>query len=67
MTKYNWTEQQEQLLITWAEKSSGYSWLHSKSINYYRYKNLWISMPAAVISYIAGSTSLIVSDNNDKF
>ena len=67
MTKYNWTEQQEQLLITWAEKSSGYSWLHSKSINYYRYKNLWISMPAAVISYIAGSTSLIVSDNNDKY
>ena len=44
MTKYKWNEQQEQLLITWAEKSSGYSWLHSKSMNYYRYKNLYISV-----------------------
>lgn len=26
-----WTDQQEQLLITWAEKASGYSWLHQKA------------------------------------
>lgn len=64
MTKYNWTEQQEQLLITWAEKSSGYSWLHSKSMNYYRYKNLYISVPAAILSYVAGSASLIFSNDN---
>jgi len=64
MTKYNWTEQQEQLLITWAEKSSGYSWLHSKSMNYYRYKNLYISVPAAILSYLAGSSALIFSNDN---
>ena len=63
MTKYNWTEQQEQLLITWAEKSSGYSWLHSKSMNYYRHKNLYISVPAAILSYVAGSASLIFSNS----
>lgn len=69
MTKYNWTEQQEQLLITWAEKSSGYSWLHSKSMNYYRHKNLYISVPAAILSYVAGSASLIFSNNtsNDDY
>ena len=69
MTKYNWTEQQEQLLITWAEKSSGYSWLHSKSINYYRHKNLYISVPTAVLSYVAGTLSLIFSNSttNDDY
>ena len=68
MTKYKWTEQQEQLLITWAEKSSGYSWLHSKSVNYYRHKNLYISIPAAILSYVAGSASLIFSnDANDNY
>ena len=64
MTKSNWTEQQEQLLITWAEKSSGYSWLHSKSINHYRYKNMYISIPAAILSYLAGSSSLIFSNES---
>ena len=63
MIKYNWTDQQEQLLISWAEKSSGYSWLHSKSMNHYRYKNMYISIPAAVLSYLAGSSSLIFSNN----
>ena len=69
MTKYKWNEQQEQLLITWAEKSSGYSWLHSKSMNYYRYKNLYISVPAAILSYVAGSASLIFSnsDSDDNY
>ena len=28
----NWTTQQEQLLITWAEKASGYAWLHNRSV-----------------------------------
>lgn len=65
MNKYNWTQQEEQLLITWAEKSSGYSWLHTKSINHYRYKNLYISIPAAILSYIAGSTTLIIHNNNN--
>ena len=62
MSNYEWTDQQEQLLITWAEKSSGYAWLHSKSINHYKYKNLYISIPAAILSYVAGSTSLIISE-----
>lgn len=66
MTKYKWNEQQEQLLITWAEKSSGYSWLHSKSMNYYRHKNLYISIPAAILSYVAGTVSLIFSNNNEN-
>ena len=31
MPKNYWTDELEQLLITWAEKASGYAWLHQKS------------------------------------
>ena len=55
----NWTSQQEQLLVTWAEKASGYAWLHARSINYYKHRNLYISVPASIFGYIAGATTLL--------
>ena len=43
MPKKNWTDELEQLLITWAEKASGYAWLHQKSAISFKKKNLCIS------------------------
>ena len=60
-----WTLEQEQLLITWAEKASGYAWLHSRSVNYFKHRNLYISIPASIFGYIAGATTLL-SDNVDS-
>jgi len=54
-----WTSQQEQLLVTWAEKASGYAWLHTRSINYFKHRNLYISIPASIFGYIAGATTLL--------
>jgi hypothetical protein len=64
----NWTEEQEQLLITWAEKASGYAWLHSHSVNLFRHRNLAIAIPASLFGYIAGSVSLLghASENTWK-
>jgi hypothetical protein len=62
--KLEWTPQQEQLLINWAEKASGYTWLHSKSINLYKRRNIYISIPASIFGYIAGAATLL---SNDKF
>jgi hypothetical protein len=55
-----WTEKQEQLLITWAEKASGYAWLHNHSIAYFRWKNRCISIPASVFGYGAGASALLI-------
>ena len=52
-----WTHQQEQLLVTWAEKASGSAWLHSKSISHYRHRSYWLAVPACVFGYAAGMTS----------
>lgn len=64
----NWTEEQEQLLITWAEKASGYAWLHTHSVNLYRHRNLAIAIPGSLFGYIAGSVTLLghETDNNWK-
>ena len=60
-----WTSQQEKLLITWAEKASGYAWLHSRSVHYFKHRNLYISIPASIFGYIAGATALLTDNLND--
>ena len=57
--KKKWTDPQEQLLITWAEKASGYAWLHNKSIGYFKRHNLMIAVPSALCGYIAGMGTLL--------
>ena len=59
-----WTFQQEQLLITWAEKASGYAWLHTHSVNYFKHRNLYISIPASLFGYLAGALTLLSEDEN---
>ena len=54
-----WNSQQEQLLVIWSEKASGYAWLHSRSVNYFKHRNLYISIPASIFGYIAGATTLL--------
>lgn len=56
----DWTREQEQLLVNWAEKSSGYHWLHTRSVNYYKKKNKYISLPASIFAYLAGGSSFLM-------
>ena len=56
-----WTKQQEQLLVQWGEKASGYAWLHTRCVNYFRHRNLYISIPASIFGYIAGATTLLTT------
>ena len=67
MNNNNWTDEQEQLLVTWAEKSSGYAWLHSHSVNLYRYRNLAIAIPGSLFGYIAGSVTLLGHETDNTW
>ena len=62
MTTEIWTISLENLLVSWAEKASGYAWLHQKSIIIYKKRNLMLSIPASIFSYIAGITILLFND-----
>lgn len=67
LSKKIWSSEQEQLLIAWAEKASGYAWLHSKCIHYYKKRNWFVSIPAAIFGYLAGATTLLSNQSFDNF
>jgi hypothetical protein len=62
MPKNYWTDELEQLLITWAEKASGYAWLHQKSAISFKKRNLCISIPSCIFGYLSGITLLLSNE-----
>jgi len=62
--KIKWTPEQQRLLINWAEKATGYAWLHNRSVNYFKNRNLYIAIPASFFGYIAGATAFISSGDS---
>ena len=66
LTTIEWNQALEQLLITWAEKANGHAWLHSRCINHYKQKSLWITIPAAVFGYLAGTTTLLGGESLNR-
>jgi len=61
----SWNEHQEELLIAWGEKASGYAWLHNQSASHFRNRNKYISIPSALFSYAAGSSAFLLTDEID--
>ena len=55
-----WSKEHEYLLISWAEKASGYAWMHNKSVSLNKKYNLYISIPACIFGYVAGTTTLLI-------
>ena len=62
----SWNEHQEELLIAWGEKASGYAWLHNQSASHFRNRNKYISIPSALFSYAAGSSAFLLTDEIDS-
>lgn len=61
-----WTEEHERLLVSWAERASGYRWLHDKAAKLYDRYGMYINIPASVIGYLSGGTILAnAADSND--
>ena len=53
-----WTVQEECLLASWAERASGYRWLHDQSAKYYDYLNRFLEIPVSILSYLSGGAIL---------
>jgi len=53
-----WNSQIEQILSEEGERSLCYSWLHSKSENFYSKLNTYLSLPVIMLSTIAGAGSI---------
>lgn len=53
-----WTRQEEELLASWAERASGYRWLHDKTSKYYDSMNRFLEIPVSILSYLSGGAIL---------
>lgn len=60
-----WTSELENLLVTWAEKASGYALLHNRSIALFKHRNLYLTIPAALCAYSAAAVTLL-ADNKEE-
>lgn len=56
-----WTAELENLLVAWAEKASGYAWLHNRSIAMFKHRNLYLTVPAAMFAYLSATTTLLTA------
>jgi hypothetical protein len=61
-----WTIELENLLIAWAEKASGYAWLHNRSIALFKSRNMYLAVPAAMFAYTSASVTLLTSQYGDS-
>lgn len=61
-----WSNNQEDLLVSWGEKAAGYRWLHDKSQDYYSSRNDFLSYPTIVLSCVCGVGGFSTVGNNTQ-
>ena len=61
-----WTHQEEELLAGWAERASGYRWLHDRTSKHYDSYNKLLEIPVSILSYLSGGAILSGSMGNDS-
>jgi hypothetical protein len=61
-----WTYEQEHVLKIWAEKASGWAWLHDKSSRYFEFFNNLYVYPTIILSSISGGLGFIVSGGHSQ-
>jgi len=62
----SWCSQQEAILQMWAEKSSGWAWLHEKAARYYTFSSNLLIYPTLIISTVAGGIGLVLAGDACK-
>lgn len=50
----SWNVKEEEILQVWAERASGWAWLHDKSQRYYRSQSNYFTYPSIILNTIAG-------------
>jgi hypothetical protein len=60
----SWNEQEEAILQVWAEKASGWAWLHDKAHRYYTTQSNYLTYPSIIINTIAGGVGFMGTSQN---
>lgn len=63
----SWNPDEERILKIWAEKASGWAWLHEKSSRYYHKITNKMMYPSIILSTVAGGLGLSIFGVGDNF
>lgn len=61
----SWLDDQEKILQIWAEKASGWAWLHDKTSRYYNNLTDRFTYPAIFLSTLSGGIGFAIAGNAD--
>jgi hypothetical protein len=61
-----WTHTEEELLAGWAERASGYRWLHDQTSKHYDKYNKMLEIPVSILSYLSGGAILSGTMGDDS-
>ena len=62
-----WNINEEKILQTWAEKASGWAWLHDKSERYYRRQSDRLIYPSIILNTISGGIGFVNSTTTKEY
>ena len=64
-TADSWNPDQERILKIWAEKASGWAWLHDNASRHYNSLTNRLTYPAILLSTISGGLGFSVAGNQN--
>jgi hypothetical protein len=62
-----WNRNEENILQIWAEKASGWAWLHDKSERYYRRQSDRLIYPSIILNTISGGIGFVNSNTTKEY
>lgn len=64
---FEWKDEQEEILKSWAENAICYKIMHDQSYKKYWALNMWFNIPIIIISTVAGSGNFSIPNITDKY
>lgn len=63
----SWNPDQERILKIWAEKSSGWAWLHDKTARYYNHLTNRYAYPSIILSTVSGGIGFSMYNDYHRY
>ena len=67
MSAQSLNKPEEEILQIWAEKASGWAWLHNRAHRYYTAQSNLLMYPSIILSTLMGGIGFINKNNNYIF
>jgi hypothetical protein len=54
----NWTREAEKIMVSWKQKTKGYSWMHNQAARFYDVLNTLVGLPILILSTLLSTNAI---------